>query len=128
MIAADASLVVEALDGLPEAIEVLTAEAVDAPHLIDAEVVQALRMLVLRGAIEAAAAQDRLTRWVHLPVRRHDAATLLGRVWALRDALSAYDALYVALAERLDCPLVTADRRLAGEPGVGCEVRVIRAD
>ena len=112
--------------GLPEAIEVLTAEAIEAPHLIDAEVVQALRMLVIRGVVEADVAHDRVARWAHLPVRRHDAATLLRRVWALREVLSAYDALYVALAERLDCPLVTADRRLAGAPGVGCEVRVIR--
>ncbi|MGE0027399.1 MAG: type II toxin-antitoxin system VapC family toxin [Thermoleophilia bacterium] len=128
MIVADASFVVEALDGVPEAIRIVTSEAVEAPHLIDAEVAQALRMLVIRGVVTADTAEDRLRRWVHLPVRRHDAAALMSRVWALRDVLRAYDALHVALAERLGCPLVTADRRLAGAPGVACEVLVVRGD
>lgn len=128
MIVADASIVVGGLSGFPEAVDVVTSEAVEAPHLTDAEVAQALRMLVSRGSVTPDTARGRLTRWVHSPVRRHDAAPLVNRVWALRDVLSAYDARSVALAERLDCALVTADRRLAGAPGVECEVRVIRPD
>jgi predicted nucleic acid-binding protein len=47
---------------------------------------------------------------------------LLPRVWQLRGNLTAYDASYIALAEALDCPLLTADRRLAGAPGVRATV------
>ncbi|WP_026116866.1 type II toxin-antitoxin system VapC family toxin [Nocardiopsis valliformis] len=48
------------------------------------------------------------------------------RVWELRNNLTAYDAAYVAVAEALDCALVTGDARLAAAPGLRCEVRVIR--
>ena len=48
------------------------------------------------------------------------------RVWEMRNNLSAYDAAYVAVAEELDCALVTADARLAAAPGLRCEVRVVR--
>lgn len=47
-------------------------------------------------------------------------------MWALRDNVSAYDATYVALAEALDCPLLTADARLANAPGVRCVVVTVR--
>jgi predicted nucleic acid-binding protein len=50
---------------------------------------------------------------------------LIARAWQLRDAVSAYDAQYVALAELLDVALVTADRRLARAPGVRCPVEVL---
>lgn len=48
---------------------------------------------------------------------RHPHTALLSRVWSLRHNLSAYDALYIALAESLEAPLVTLDRRLAKAPG-----------
>ena len=44
------------------------------------------------------------------------------RVWALRENLTSYDAWYVALAEVLDCPLVTLDRRLSRASGPVCEI------
>ena len=50
---------------------------------------------------------------------------MLDRVWELRDNLSAYDAAYVALAEIIDCPLVTADARLSRAPGLRCAVTVL---
>ena len=85
-----------------------------APFLIDAEVGSALRSMVLRGeANEDAAESARLLaeRMVH---RRHTHhGVLAARAWQLRHSLSFYDALYVALAERLDCPLITADKRIA---------------
>ncbi|WP_419926284.1 type II toxin-antitoxin system VapC family toxin [Candidatus Poriferisocius sp.] len=85
-----------------------------APFLVDAEVGSALRSMVLRGEIgEKAAESARLLaeRMVH---RRHPHhGVLASRAWQLRQSVSFYDALYVALAERLDCPLITADKRIA---------------
>ena len=56
---------------------------------------------------------------------RYPAFTLLDRVWEPRENLSAYDASYVALAELLDCSLLTADARLSRAPGVRCPITVV---
>lgn len=58
---------------------------------------------------------------------RYGTHGLLGRVWELRDNLSAYDAGYVALAEALGCTLVTADARVSRAPGVRCSITVVPA-
>ena len=85
-----------------------------APHLIDAEVGNALRSMVLRGDLSddvAASARLMAERLVH---RRHPIhGAIAARAWQLRHNLSFYDALYIALAESLDCQLITADRRIA---------------
>lgn len=60
-----------------------------------------------------------------LPVDRRPALPLLPRMWALRENLTAYDAAYVALAEALDCALLTCDARIWDPPGHGAEVRVV---
>jgi len=88
-----------------------------APHLIDAEVGHALRRRVAARKLpeeRATAALDRLTG---LPLRRIVHTGLLGRAWQLRHNVSFYDGIYVALAEMLDAPLVTLDRRLAKAVG-----------
>jgi predicted nucleic acid-binding protein len=59
------------------------------------------------------------------PLVRDSHLPLLARVWKLRDNVSTYDAAYVALAEALDCPLLTADRRLAQAPGLRCAVELL---
>jgi predicted nucleic acid-binding protein len=68
-------------------------------------------------------------RWVHvlmdLEVVTYSASPLLPRVWTLRDNLTPHDAVYVALAEVLDCLLVTGDTRIAGAPGVVCGVEIV---
>ena len=86
-----------------------------APHLIDAEVGNALRLMVLRGDLSdevGAAARLMAQRLVH---RRHPVhGAIAARAWQLRHNLSFYDALYIALAESLHCQLITADSRIAG--------------
>ncbi len=125
MIVADASTVVEALGGPGEARDAVLADLVEVPHIADAEVANALRGLVLRGRVSPDDGAALLHGWMRFESRRHDARPLLPRVWALRDVLTAYDATYVALAETLGCPLVTADRGLAAAPGIRCPVRLV---
>lgn len=84
-----------------------------APHLLDVEVASALRKGAARGVVDEARAVEALEDLGDLAVVRYPHGPLLARVWALRGALSAYDAAYVALAELLDAPLVTRDGRLA---------------
>lgn len=96
-----------------------------APHLVDAEVGHALRRGVANGAIRQSAARAALEDLADLPIRRTGHLALMRRAWELRANVSFYDALYVALAERLDEPLVTLDGRLAGAAGVRAEIEVI---
>lgn len=96
-----------------------------APHLVDAEVGQALRGLVRRGALDQDAAARSFRAARALVSERFAHIPLCGRAWELRDNLSFYDALYVALAELLDLPLITADAGLANAPGPRCTIRLI---
>lgn len=85
-----------------------------APFLVDAEVGSALRSMILRGEIDEEAAESARLLAERMIHRRHPHHGVLAtRAWQLRQNVSFYDALYVALAERLDCPLVTADQRIA---------------
>ena len=126
MIVVDASAAVLGLLSAGEARRVLAEASVAVPHLIDSEVANALRRRVLAGDVGAEDAGVALARWSRLGVRRFAAAGHLDRVWRLRDNLSAYDATYVALAEALECELVTADARLGGAPGPTCSITVLR--
>ncbi|HKE76892.1 MAG TPA: type II toxin-antitoxin system VapC family toxin [Acidimicrobiales bacterium] len=92
-----------------------------APHLIDAEVGQALRRLVLRNILPADAAARSLRAAHDYVTHRHDHRDYMPRAWELRHNVSFYDGLYVALAEATGWPLVTADIRLAGA-GLRCDV------
>jgi predicted nucleic acid-binding protein len=60
-----------------------------------------------------------------LDIARYEHEPLLGRVWELRHTVTAYDAVYLALAEVLDAPLVTFDRRLAAAPGHTARVELL---
>lgn len=99
-------------------------QVLHAPHLLDVEVVQVLRRFERLGTIDADRAEEALADLRALRLVRHAHEPFLDRVWALRHNLSAYDALYVALAEGLPAPLVTLDRRMADAPGHGAVVRV----
>jgi predicted nucleic acid-binding protein len=95
-----------------------------APHLIDAEVGHALRRGVRRGVLDEDAAGEALWMLDQLPVRRVSHELLVRYAWTLRENVTFYDALYVALAEMLDEPLITFDARLA-RSGVRAQVEVL---
>jgi predicted nucleic acid-binding protein len=93
-------------------------EALHVPHLLDVEVAQVLRRYSARGELSPARGQAGLRLLPSWPMTRHPHWPLLGRVWALRGTMTAYDAVYVALAEALGATLVTRDHRLeAAAPG-----------
>jgi predicted nucleic acid-binding protein len=104
------------------------AESLHVPHLVDIEVVQALRRYVREGEIEADAAELALDDLRALDLQRHAHEPLLQRVWDLRKNLTAYDAVYVALAEVLDAVLLTCDRGLARAPGMNRRVVLLSTE
>lgn len=126
MIVIDPSAAVLGLLSDGEARAKLAEEAVVAPYLADSEILHALRWQVLRGRIEEPAATRAIGVWGRLGIQRVGISGLLDRIWQLRGNLSAYDATYVAVAETLEVPLVTADGRLAGAPGPRCTITVVR--
>jgi predicted nucleic acid-binding protein len=88
-------------------------ESLHAPHLLDLEVAQVLRRLVREGSVSAPRADQAIQDLLDLRVTRYPHFVFLPRIWRLRDNFSAYDAAYVALAEKLGATLVTRDARLA---------------
>ena len=125
MIVIDASAVVLGLLNDSDARRLMMDEVLAVPHLVDSEIAHALRGQVARGAITEQVGSQALGRWALLGVSRFAALGLLGRVWELRENISGYDATYVALAETLDCHLVTADARLSRAPGPRCPITVL---
>ncbi|MGH8966232.1 MAG: type II toxin-antitoxin system VapC family toxin [Actinomycetes bacterium] len=98
----------------------LTDRQVAVPSLMPYEAANALRRRVLAGALDATTARTahddlRDLQWDVWPHSR-----LAERTWELRGAVSYYDASYIALAELLDAPLLTLDRRLTRAPGPRC--------
>ena len=104
------------------------AEGLHVPHLADIEVVQALRRFVRDGEIDADAAAVALDDFRALDLQRHAHEPLLERVWELRKNMTAYDAVYVALAEVLDTILITCDRRLSHAPGMSRRVALVEPE
>jgi len=96
-----------------------------APHLADVEVTQGLRRLVRAGEVSPARAAEAIADLADLDLHRHPHLDFLTRAWKLRENVTAYDAMYVALAEALDAPLVTCDRPLASTAGHGAAIEVI---
>ena len=92
-------------------------ETLHVPHLLEVEVLHALRRHNLGGALSAERARLALNRLRQTRLIRYSHTPFLGRIWELRENLTAYDAAYVALAEALKASLVTTDARLAQVPG-----------
>jgi predicted nucleic acid-binding protein len=126
LIVVDASAVVAALlvagPAGDAARDALRSQEAHAPHLLDVEATSAIRRWVLSGRLTVDEARSSIRDLRDLAVARHAHEPLLDRALDLRDAASAYDAVYVALAELLGASLLTADMRLARAPGVRCPV------
>lgn len=125
MIVADASAAVSALLNDGAGRHAFSVEQIHVPHLIDSEVTNALRRHVTAGRLAPDVAWDALRRWCRLGLTRYPGVGLLDRIWELRENVSAYDASYLALAERLGCALMAADARLGRTPGIGCVITVV---
>jgi predicted nucleic acid-binding protein len=130
MIVVDASAVLETLLRTPAARAVEKRpfeprQTLHAPHLLDIEVAQVIRRYAAKGEIDSERGRAALADLADFPLRRYPHDFLLPRVWDLRNNLTAYDAVYVALAEALDAPLLTRDQRLAAAAGHHARVELV---
>jgi predicted nucleic acid-binding protein len=130
MIVVDASAMLEVVLRTPDAhaVEVRLFdpdETLHAPHLLDVEIAQVIRRYAANGEIDSERGGAALDDLAVFPVHRYPHDVLLPRVWELRNHLTAYDAVYVALAEALEAPLLTRDRRLAGAAGHHATVELV---
>ena len=130
MIVVDASVVLDLLLKKHDAAKLESrlfddGEVLLCPHLLDLEVAQVLRRLALARQMTAERGMQAVTDYTAYPLTRYPHDPLLARVWELRDNFTAYDAVYVALAESVRAPLLTRDRRLAKAPGHFAEVELI---
>jgi predicted nucleic acid-binding protein len=122
VIVVDASALVEVLLRTPAAQAVEAAlfdpgQTLHTPHLIDVEVSHVIRRYAANGELSGERGRLALADLADFPMRRYPHDFLLPRMWELRNDLTAHDAAYVALAEALDAPLLTRDRRLAAAAG-----------
>lgn len=99
-------------------------ESLHAPHLLDLEVAQVLRRLTRDGTVSVHRAAEAIQDLMDLRITRYPHFVLLPRVWQLRHNLSAYDAAYVGLAEKLGATLITVDRRLASASGNSARIEL----
>ena len=96
-----------------------------APDLVDVETVSLLRRRWRAGDLTARRFRSAVGDLLSLPITRFPTGPLMIRAYELRSNVTPYDATYVALAEGLSCPLVTADARLSRAPGIHCAVDVL---
>ena len=118
MIVLDASVVVELLTNgaLADSIRNKLARSDESflvPHLIDIEVVSAIRRLVAGRRIDPHRREQFLAGLATLPAERYSHTPLIGRIWELRHNFTAYDATYIALAEAMNAALYTSDEKLS---------------
>ena len=130
MIVIDASALLEALlrTSAAKAVEdrlFAPRQTLHAPHLLDVEVAQVIRRYAAKGEIDTERGRMALADLADFPLRRYPHDFLLPRIWDLRNNLTAYDAAYVALAEVLDAPLLTRDRRLATAAGQRAQIELV---
>lgn len=100
-------------------------ETLAAPHLVDAEVGQGLRRFTIHGDLTPDEARSHLSDFLDIPIRRYPHSGLLTRAFEFRASLTVYDGLYLALAEALDCRLLTGDGAHAKVPDCDALVEVL---
>lgn len=130
MIVLDASALLDSLLRKPAAPMIErrmfgSGETLHAPHLIDVEVAHVLRRFAAAGEIDEERGRAALADLADFPIRRYPHGFLLPRAWQLRNNLTAYDAVYVALAEALDAPLLTRDEGIAAAPGHYAQIELV---
>ena len=130
MIVLDASVVMDWLIRSPAAQRIESRifsrnQSLHAPELLDLEVAQVLRRLVREDTLSTSRAETAIEDLLEIRITRYPHSVLLPRIWQLRHNLSAYDAAYVVLAERLGATLLTRDARLAAAPGHSATVEVM---
>ena len=131
MIVVDASVLANVVgddeaDGQLARARLATASAVSAPDLVDVESVSVLRRRWLAGDLSDERFRFAVDDLLALPITRFPVGPLMVRAFELRADITAYDACYVALAEALDCPLITSDSRLANAPMTTCATEVLQ--
>jgi predicted nucleic acid-binding protein len=131
VIVVDASVVANVVgdddaDGNRARLALRHAADVVAPDLVDVETTAVLRKRWRAGTISEQRFAEAIDDLEWLDVERYATLPFMRRAYELRANVTAYDAAYVALAEVLGCELLTADRRLAGAPGLQCPIRVLR--
>ena len=132
MIVLDASAVVALLVGQGLGAERIRrkvegpGESLHVPHVMDLEVLHALRRQTLLGTLSGKRSDEAIEDLKSMAFVRYPHATLIDRIWSLKNNLSAYDAAYISLAEALDAPLITMDARLAQVPRIRAAVEVYR--
>jgi predicted nucleic acid-binding protein len=129
LIVVDSSSVIEVLfrSSVGKQIEELILspfENLCAPHLIDLEIAQVLRRYCATGDLSVERAKNALEDLKDMPITRYRHDIFLQRIWELKDNITAYDAVYIALAEALPATLITCDKRLASAPLHDVEIRL----
>jgi predicted nucleic acid-binding protein len=99
-------------------------ESLHVPHVMELEVLRALRRQALLGTLSRERSTEAITDLGNISFARYPHTPLIGRIWELKENLTAYDAAYVALAEALDAPLITMDAGLAQASGIRAAVEV----
>jgi predicted nucleic acid-binding protein len=105
-----------------------TEESVNAPYVLDGEVASAILGLMRGRKVTGRQADAAVSNYRAFPIDRHDVLPLWSRIKILYANLSAYDAQYVALAEALGVPLITADARIKRSGAAECSVEVLGSD
>ncbi len=130
MIVVDASVIAnvvgdDGLDGDVARARLRASSSVYAPDLVDVETVSVLRRRWFAGKLTDRRFRSAVDDLLALPISRYAVGPLMVRAYELRGNVTAYDACYIGLAEGLNCPLLTADGRLARAPGIRCDVELL---
>jgi predicted nucleic acid-binding protein len=129
MLVVDASCLFEVVAGTSRAEPIRERLSTDsdhvAPHVIDVEVYSVIRREHQTGRLDRTAADQAVQDLIDWPGERFGHRLLLLRAWELSPTVRGWDAMYVALAEALDCTLITTDARLAAATGPTCSIDVL---